>query len=78
MVEITICSGTLCHIMGGAELFEIEDKLSEIINEEINLKASVCLGHCQEPHKEKPPCITINNQLLPEATFEKIIRYLQK
>ena len=78
MTEITICSGTLCHIMGGAELFEIEEKLSEIINDEIVVKASVCLGICQGPHKEKPPCIKVNNVLLAEATIEKLISYLQK
>lgn len=77
MTEITICSGTLCHIMGGAELFEIEDKLLELFNEPIKLKASPCLGNCQGTEKVKPPCILINGKLVPEATIEKIIEKLK-
>lgn len=76
MTEITICSGTLCHIMGGAELFEIEDKLLELFNEPVKLKAAPCLGSCQGLERVKPPCILINNIPMAEASIEKIIEKL--
>lgn len=77
MTEITICSGTLCHIMGGAELFEIEDKLLELFNEPIKLKASPCLGNCQGSEKVNPPCILINGKLMAEASIEKVFKHLK-
>lgn len=76
MTEITICSGTLCHIMGGAELFEIEEKLPELFEEPVTLKAAPCLGRCQGPKQSKPPCIFINNESMDEASIERIIAKL--
>lgn len=76
MTEITICSGTLCHIMGGAELFEIEDKLLELFNEPVQIKAAPCLGKCQGTERLQPPCILINGEPMAEATIEKIIEKL--
>lgn len=76
-IEITICSGTLCYIMGGAELWEIEDKISEITDCNITIKASNCLNICQGEFKKKPPCIKINNQVLEAATIDIIISYLE-
>lgn len=77
MTEITICSGTLCYIMGGADIFEIETKLCEITKEKIHVKASTCLGYCEGDEKQNPPCVKINNSLIPDATIEKIINYLK-
>jgi NADH:ubiquinone oxidoreductase subunit E len=77
MIEITICTGTLCHIMGGAELFEIEDKLKQVFNTDIVIKASTCLGICENGEHKKPPCILINNEEMHEADIEKIIKHLK-
>lgn len=77
MIEITICSGTLCHIMGGAEIFEIEDKLPELFEEPVTLKAAPCLGRCEGLKRVKPPCILINNKPMDEASIEKIISKLK-
>lgn len=78
MIEITICSGTLCYIMGGAELFEIEEKLTSMFKLEFKVNASPCLGACQGDDKQKPPCIKVNNALLAEASIDSIINYLKK
>ncbi len=29
MVEVKICTGTACYVMGGSDLFLIEEKLSD-------------------------------------------------
>ncbi|MBN2485198.1 MAG: NAD(P)H-dependent oxidoreductase subunit E [Bacteroidales bacterium] len=78
MTEITICSGTLCYIMGGADIFEIETKLSEMYNDKIRIKASTCLGFCEGENKQNPPCVMVGNELIPDATIEKIINHLKR
>jgi NADH:ubiquinone oxidoreductase subunit E len=76
--EITICSGTLCYIMGGADFFEIESKVSELYGNKVKVKASPCMGFCEGDDKQNPPCVTINNHLIPDATIEKIIYQLKQ
>ncbi len=78
MVELKICSGTLCYIMGGADICEIERFLSDNIKDRVDIKASPCLGHCKDTINVKPPCVEINNKRITEATIDKIVREIQR
>lgn len=77
MTEITICSGTLCYIMGGADLFDIEASLTRLFGEDIRVKASACLGYCEGEPRQNPPCVLINDELIADACIEKIIYHLK-
>lgn len=47
-MELKVCIGSACHLKGS---YEVLNKLKELIeadglSNQINLKASFCLGHC--------------------------------
>lgn len=74
---IQICTGTLCHVMGGAELPALVDYLPDNLKLKVKMKGMVCANYCKDQTK-KPPFVLINNELMHEADIEKIINYLQK
>lgn len=50
MKEVKICIGSACHLKGSYDVIEIFQELIRDMNleEEIELKAAFCLGHCTE------------------------------
>ncbi|MFO7938202.1 MAG: hypothetical protein R6U66_00470 [Bacteroidales bacterium] len=77
LYEIQICTGTLCHVMGGAELPGLASYLPPALKKKVKLKGMVCGNYCKEPNR-KPPFVLVNNQLIEAASVEKIIMHLQK
>ncbi len=76
-IGITICCGTYCHIMGGAELQMIDEYISPELLEQTEIKFSNCMGYCKDNYGN-PPFVEINGSLLSEATKEKIIGRLKQ
>lgn len=74
--KVQICTGTLCHVMGGAELPGLEDHLPEEIKSKVMIKGMICANYCTETN-QKPPFVLINGELMSEASIDKIIRYIQ-
>lgn len=75
--KIQICTGTLCHVMGGAELPSLADYLPRNLKSKVHMQGMVCANYCKESGM-KPPFVLINGELMQEAGIEKIINYLQK
>lgn len=73
---VQICTGTLCHLMGGAELPDLADYLSNSLKTKIIIKGMVCANYCKNAGM-KPPFVMINEELIQEASIEKIILFLQ-
>lgn len=57
-MEIKVCVGTTCHLLGATELVEALKDLSPDIARSINLSYSVCFDSCQG--QMKPPIIRVN------------------
>lgn len=74
---IKICTGTLCHVMGGAELLSINECLTNELKEKVELKGMVCSNYCKDTDL-KPPFVTINDILISEASIEKMIGFIEK
>jgi len=74
--KVKICTGTLCHVMGGAELPALEDHLPENLKSKVIVKGMVCENYCNETDL-KPPFVLINEELMQEASIEKIIQFIQ-
>jgi NADH:ubiquinone oxidoreductase subunit E len=73
--EITVCTGTTCYVMGGAEL--LDDLERAIDAGEISgcLRGSTCLGHCKAG---EPPYIVIDDTVLAAPTGERIKAIAEK
>lgn len=72
---VEICVGTLCYIMGGADLQLLEDELPEALRGCVKIKGSQCLELCGK--ENKPPIVLINNEPMFGATVPSIIKRIQ-
>jgi len=76
-VQVQICVGTACHIMGAADLITIEDLLAEPLRERVEIKGVTCIGLCKDEAHGKPPFVIIDGQTLSEATLDKVLRRIE-
>ena len=53
-IKLRLCAGTMCYVMGGAQLMEIEELLSEEEKQGIEITFSPCLQRCNG--KDTPVC----------------------
>lgn len=75
---ITICSGTLCYVMGGASLLSIADHIPHQLKDKVIIKGSPCLEYCKNPENGKPPFVEVNGKMISEADVDSIIELLTK
>jgi len=76
-IQITICTGTLCHVLGGAELPSLGQHLPDNIKEKVEIKGSPCVNHCKNTEM-KPPFVEINGEVIEQASINKILEHLEK
>lgn len=77
-VQVQICVGTACHIMGAADLITIEDLVAEPLRDRVEVKGISCLGLCKDETQGKPPFVIIDGQILAEATLDKVLRRIER
>lgn len=77
-VEITICTGTTCYVMGGGHLLLLGESLDETMSQKVHIKGSACLGLCKEGRYGKAPYVMIDDLVLSEATTDTILGALKK
>lgn len=70
---VTICSGTLCYVMGGAALLSLKDHIREDLRDSVIVKASPCLGYCKDPAQGKPPFVEVNGEKIAQADVSAIL-----
>ncbi len=76
-VKVEICFGTTCHIMGGAELLEIEESLPEHISPYVDIHGIGCLDFCMEQNFGKAPFVRVNGEVFADMTKEKLMNIIQ-
>lgn len=72
-VVVKICTGTLCYVMGGAELQLIDEHLSEEVQEMVDIKGAPCLEHCNHCDGPKAPFVEVNGRIISEASVTKVV-----
>jgi len=72
-VTVKVCTGTLCYLMGGAELQLLPERIPAEIMNRIDFKGSTCSGFCNSPENGKAPFAEVNGKCIAEATVEKIV-----
>jgi NADH:ubiquinone oxidoreductase subunit E len=75
--QVRICTGTLCHVMGGALLPEMKPYLPEYLKEKVQVKGMACADYCKQEDR-KPPYVLVDDQLIESASIEKVIAYIKK
>lgn len=77
-VHVTICMGTACYVMGGAELLGAVDALEEKYGDRVTFEGSTCLGDCKRGRQHKAPFVKVNERLLAEATVESLTKAVEE
>lgn len=78
-IEIRICVGTLCAVMGGSDLQLIDEYLPQEWLPHLNIVGSTCIGPCKDTSKGlKPPFVAINGEVIPEASITAIHRKVEQ
>ena len=75
-IDLKICMGTMCYVMGGAELKDAIDSLPEPIKEHLNISFSPCLGCCNA--KQEPPFIELNGQVIAGVSKVNLLQIVKE
>ncbi len=73
--KVQICCGTMCYIMGGAELHLLNEALPQQLKGQVSIEGIPCIGLC-DSDKKQHPCVLINGEELTNASTQKIINHL--
>lgn len=76
-LTVRICTGTLCYVMGGAELQLIDEYLPEDILNKIDIKGAPCLDHCNHCEGPKAPFVEVGNNVISEASVSKVVEAIK-
>ena len=78
-IEVKVCLGTTCFVMGGSNLQELNDIIPEKYGEKVELSAANCLGLCSINWEySKAPYVKVNEEVVSEATVEKVLEEIDK
>jgi len=77
-VQVQICVGTACHIMGAADLITIEDLVAEPLRDRVEVKGISCLGLCRDETHGKPPFVIIDGETLSGATLDRVLHRIER
>ena len=82
-IDIRICTGTTCYVMGASDLLTLEDHIPEDLKPCVSISGSTCLGYCKPgdgglPGGRKPPFVEVCGKLIEQASIDKIIAAAEK
>ena len=78
-ISVKICSGTTCFVMGSSYLNELYELLPQKFGDKVVVEPSLCLGQCSQSDKHsKAPYVKINDEIISEATVQKVIENIEK
>lgn len=76
-VNVKICFGTMCYVMGGSHLEMLTDQLPAELKDKIHITGSPCLDVCHNKDNGKPPFVIVNDTIISEANIEKVINTIK-
>lgn len=77
-IDVKICLGTTCFVMGSGYLQNMADSLPKTYGEKVNASCVRCLGICnQADNFSKAPYVSIDDEVISEATQEKVIEAIE-
>ncbi len=70
---VKICTGTLCYVMGGAELQLLDEQLPAELLAQVEIQGSPCLDCCNREDSQGAPFVKVGDRIIASATIEKVI-----
>ncbi len=78
-IEVEICMGTTCFIMGGESMQELASILQRKYPDKVDTKGIVCHGLCNtDCQYSKAPYVKVAGDVISEATVDKVLSAVNK
>ena len=78
-VNVEICMGTTCYVMGGAQLADIADRLPDEWKDWVTVRGMRCTGACQQTNEYgRAPFVRVNGRLIAEADESKVVAVIRE
>lgn len=75
-ITVKLCAGTMCYVMGGAQLMEISDLLSEEEKQYVDIICSPCLQKCNG--QGTTPYIKLNGKTIAGTSKDTLLRIIKE
>lgn len=72
-IVVKICTGTMCYVMGGAELELLPDSIPAELQDKVEIKGATCLDFCNQEGHGKAPFVLVGETLVTAATISKVL-----
>lgn len=72
-IDVEICVGTTCYVMGASELMLVHEKLTPEELEWVNIKGTPCLDACLQKEGGKAPFVKIDGEILDRVDEDVLI-----
>ena len=71
-LQLEICCGTTCYMLGANRLLNIENEMPSELRGKAEVKALACMGLCNDKELAGAPYVKLNGEVIEKATAEKI------
>ena len=71
--KVTICTGTACYVLGGADLLLLSEYLPAKIARDVEITGTPCLGFCHGDAAGKPPFALVDGKAMSSASVQSIV-----
>ncbi|MEG2318343.1 MAG: hypothetical protein RSF94_05215 [Rikenellaceae bacterium] len=80
MLEVKICTCTLCYVMGGSELQSIDEHIPEELLDKIEIRGVAGFPECSNIDENGPraPFVMVGKRLISEATIENVVEAIKE
>ena len=75
-INLKICMGTMCYVMGGAELRALVEMLPDDVRQNFSVSYSPCLGMCDR--MGEPPYIELDGRVVAGVSKTNMIQILKE
>lgn len=78
-VEVKVCLGTTCFVMGGNNLQELNEIIPKKYGDKVEITGANCLGLCSINWEySKAPYVKVNEEVVADATVEKVLEEIER
>lgn len=77
-LEVQICVGTTCYVMGASHLQDIEIYLSEEQRNKVSITGAACLNACRSGNYIAAPFVKVGDVMVSEATTSTVIAEIKR
>jgi len=78
-INVKVCLGTTCFVMGSSNLQELMDTVPAKYGDAVDVIGVPCLGLCSIDWEfSRAPYVKVDNDVVYEATVEKVLSAIER